>query len=199
MYNQSITELNSTLSWPWANYSWNRGLKILFILTLQVKPDYSSHAFRPFVFPGRFSWNRGLQILFTLIIWFMGILNLLHNNIWNDSSSCHGQGSSMLMESEHNTITRKELEEDKNKNTRKWYYPETRSTRMPKSGVEPEWFNNTRCLPYIAETVPCMIESGLHAWLPRGYHAWRPRSRSSVHVITTRSNIKVLAWQCEHT
>ena len=29
-------------------------------------------------------------------------------------TKCHGQGSSTVMESEHNTIIRKELEEDKN-------------------------------------------------------------------------------------
>ena len=53
----------------------------------------------------------------------------------------------MAIETEHKIITRKRTrteQEDKN-----WNYPETRTTRMPKTGVEPEWSNNDQSSTYI--------------------------------------------------
>ena len=55
----------------------------------------------------------------------------------NSGSNCHGQGSSTVVESEHNKITRKELEENKktrNDITRKLEVQECRRLALNRNG-----------------------------------------------------------------
>ena len=53
----------------------------------------------------------------------------------------HGDGNGRQ---DNNKKSAKIEQEDNNLN-----YPETQSTRMPKTGVEPEWFNNDQSSTYI--------------------------------------------------